>query len=149
MVIDHTNRISGTRTLNDIAMVEEINYLGAIINRDGNSSIEIQRRIVLAKTTMTKLHKVWKDKQITTKTKRKLVETLVLPIALYGAETWTLKAIDITKLDSFEMWTTHRTNVSILAPFQINVRLSTIVRQRILKFFGHVSRKKTTNWKNL
>jgi len=33
------------------------------------------------------------------KTKRKLVETLLLPLALYGTETWTLKATD-----SFKMW---------------------------------------------
>lgn len=159
MVIDRTNRINTAPTINDIEMVEEINYLGANINRDGNSSIEIKRRIALAKTAMTKLQKIWKDKQITTKTKRKLVETLVLPIALYGAETWTLKAKDIAKLDSFEMWawrrllripwTAHRTNVSILEELQINVRLSTIVRQRILKFFGHVSRRKDDNLEKL
>jgi len=82
--------------------------------------------------------------------------TLALTIALYGAETWTLNATDIAKLDSFEMWVSrrlskipwaaHRTNVSILEEFQIDVRLSTILRQR---FLGHVSRRNHDNLESL
>lgn len=33
----------------------------------------------------------------------KLVETLVFPIVLYAAETWTLKTTSKKKIDSFEL----------------------------------------------
>jgi hypothetical protein len=36
--------------------------------------------------------------------KKKLVKCYVWSIALYGAETWTLRAVDQKHLESFEMW---------------------------------------------
>jgi hypothetical protein len=36
--------------------------------------------------------------------KKKLVKCCVWSIALYGAETWTLRAVDQKHLESFEMW---------------------------------------------
>jgi hypothetical protein len=35
---------------------------------------------------------------------RKLVKCYVWSIALYGAETWTLRAVDQKHMESFEMW---------------------------------------------
>ena len=57
MVIDRTNTIIRPPTINDIE-IEKKNYLVANINRNGNSSMEIKRRIALAKTAMKKLHKI-------------------------------------------------------------------------------------------
>lgn len=65
--------------------IEEYNYLGGNINRDGNSSIEIKE--THTKTAMTKLHKIWTDKQMT-KTKHKFC----------------LALDDIAKVNGFEMW---------------------------------------------
>ena len=36
--------------------------------------------------------------------RKKLVKCYIWSIALYGAETWTLRAIDQKHLESFEMW---------------------------------------------
>ena len=36
--------------------------------------------------------------------KKKLVKTLVWPVALYGCETWTLRDAECKRLDAFEMW---------------------------------------------
>ena len=36
--------------------------------------------------------------------RKKLVKCYVWSIALYGAETWTLRAVDQKHLGSFEMW---------------------------------------------
>ena len=36
--------------------------------------------------------------------RKKLVKCYVWSIALYGAETWTLRTVDQKHLDSFEMW---------------------------------------------
>jgi hypothetical protein len=36
--------------------------------------------------------------------RKKLVKCYVWSVALYGAETWTLRAVDQKRLKSFEMW---------------------------------------------
>ena len=36
--------------------------------------------------------------------KKKLVKCYISNTALYGAETWTLRAVDQKHLESFEMW---------------------------------------------
>jgi hypothetical protein len=36
--------------------------------------------------------------------RKKLVKCYVWSIALYGAETWTLRAVNEENLESFEMW---------------------------------------------
>ena len=53
---------------------------------------------------MIGLTKIWKDKNITKGTKKRLVKAMVFPVALYGCEAWTLKAKEKKKINSFEMW---------------------------------------------
>jgi hypothetical protein len=36
--------------------------------------------------------------------KKKIVKAVIWSVALYGAETWTLKKADIKRLNSLEMW---------------------------------------------
>jgi hypothetical protein len=40
--------------------------------------------------------------------RKKLVKCYIRSIALYGAETWTLRAMDQKHLESFEMWSWRR-----------------------------------------
>jgi len=75
----------------------------------------------------------------------------VFSIFLYACETWTLRESKRRRIDALEMWcwrkmlgvswTEFRTNESILQELGIGQRLSSIVRTRILTFFGHVSRR--------
>lgn len=98
------------------------------------------------------MKKIWKSRNIAKATKIRLVQTLVFPIFLYAAETWTLRQVETKKIDALEMWcwrrmlgiswTEFRTNnVSILQELDIKQRLSALVHKRILTFFGHVSRR--------
>ena len=51
------------------------------------------------------------------KLRKKLVKYYIWSIALYGAETWTLRAVDQKHLESFEMWcwrTDHVRNEEVL-----------------------------------
>jgi len=36
--------------------------------------------------------------------RKKLIKYYIWSMALYGAETWTLRAVDLQHLESFEMW---------------------------------------------
>lgn len=90
-----------------------------------------------------------------------LVHSLVFPIALYAAETQTLKAADRNRLDAFEFWcwrrllripwTAHRTNVSVLEELKMDKaqRLSTVCLQRIMRYFGHIARRSMDNLERL
>jgi hypothetical protein len=42
--------------------------------------------------------------KIELKLRKKLVKCYIWSIALYGAETWTRRAVDQKQLESFEMW---------------------------------------------
>ena len=110
----------------------------------------MKRRITMARSNMDKLRNVWRDKNITTATKVRLVKTLIFPVFMYGAETWSIRERERQRIDAFEMWcwrrmlcipwTARRTNVSILQELNVQRRLSATVRANILKFFGHITR---------
>ncbi|CAH2242693.1 jg7590 [Pararge aegeria aegeria] len=80
------------------------------------------------------------------------MRSLVFPIFLYGAETWTVRLKDRRRIDALEMWcwrrllripwTAFRPNVLILEELKVKERLSSTVQIRILKFFGHITRNK-------
>ena len=36
--------------------------------------------------------------------KKRIIKSMVWSVALYGAETWTLRKEDIRKIEAFEMW---------------------------------------------
>lgn len=152
MIIDRqNNNRSGVKRINNIETVDTFIYLGATISNKGGSSEEIKRRSAIAKESMTKLTKVWKNHHISLNTKTRLVRSLVFSIFLYGSECWTLKKADKQKIDAFEMfcwrrmlrvsWTEKRTNQSILHQLRIKKRLSIVVAEKIAKFFGHVVRR--------
>jgi len=85
---------------------------------------------------------------ITVATKVRLLNAYVLPVLLYGAETWSLTAALEKKLDAFHQWCLRRllrlsdlrhvTNVEVLH-LTCQTQLSTTLRDRRL-FFGHIAR---------
>ncbi|PZC83042.1 hypothetical protein B5X24_HaOG208910 [Helicoverpa armigera] len=132
------------------AVVQSYIYLGSTINNTGSCEEEIRRRCAVTRSAVEKLKKIWRDRRITKNTKVRLMRCLVFPIFLYGAETWTIRQKDRSRIDALEMWcwrrllriswTEHRTNVSILKELHIKQRLSSIVQLRTLKMFGHIIR---------
>jgi len=63
-------------------------YLGSTIDSSGGSRGEILRRIGLARSCMQLLEKrIWKS-SIRLNTKLRLYQTYVVPVLLYGCETW-------------------------------------------------------------
>lgn len=151
MIIDREhNNYPETRTIGHCEVVSSFVYLGALIENTGGCDGEIRRRIQLARSAMTQLNKVWRDRNITKQTKINLVSTLVFSVFLYASESWTVREVDRRRIEAFEMWawrrmlrvswTEHRTNASVLQEVRPPKRLSSIVYTRILTFFGHISR---------
>ena len=53
---------------------------------------------------MTNLDSILKSRDITLLTKVCLVKDMVLPVAMYGCESWTVKKAERRRIDAFELW---------------------------------------------
>ena len=70
----------------------QILYLeGSKIIVDGDCSHEIKRRLLLGRKVMTKLDRILKSRDITFPTKVCLVKAMVIPVVMYGCESYTVK----------------------------------------------------------
>ena len=73
---------------------------------------------------MTNLDSILKSVDITLSTKVRLVKAMVLPVVMYGCESWAIKKAEHRRTDAFELWgwrrllrvlgTARRSNQSIL-----------------------------------
>ena len=136
-----------------LEIVSQFTYLGALFTADGDDTPEIKRRIAIAKNATTALTTVWRDRSISLKTKLRLLNALVFPIATYGSETWIVKKSDWKRLNSFELWCYRRilriswmdrlTNEEVLRRAQNPKRLLNSIIGRRLSYLGHILRSDT------
>ena len=73
--------------------VEYFKYLGSMLTEDGRCTCEIKSRIAMAKAAFNKKKNLLTSK-LDLNLRKKLVKCYVWSMALYGAETWTLRATD-------------------------------------------------------
>jgi len=83
--------------------------------------------------------------------RKKPVKCYVFSIALYGAETWTLRATDQKHLKSFEMWcwrrmekiirTDHVRNKDVLLRVKEQSNILHEIRKRKANWIGHILRR--------
>ena len=78
-------------------------FLGSKITADGDYSHEIKRRVLLGRKVMTNLDSILKSRDITLSSKACLVKAMVLPVVMYGCESWTVKKADCQRIDAFEL----------------------------------------------
>ena len=64
---------------------------GSKITADGDCSHEIKRCLLLGRKVMTNLDSMLKSRVITLPTSVHLVKAMVIPIIMYGCESWTTK----------------------------------------------------------
>ena len=70
--------------------VHEYLYLGQLVTFTRRGDKEINRRISLAWNKFWSLSFIFQDKKLKLRTKRDVMDTCVLPVLLYGAQTWSL-----------------------------------------------------------
>jgi hypothetical protein len=83
--------------------VESFKYLGSILTNDGRCTCEIKCRIAMAKAAFNKKRDLFSS-TLDLELKMELVKCYIWSIVLYGAETWTFRAVDQKHLENFEMW---------------------------------------------
>ena len=87
-----------------VETVSDFVFLVSNITADGDCNQEIKRRLFLGRNVMTNLVSIFKSRVITLPTKVHLVKAMVLPLVLYGCESWTMKKAERQKIDAFELW---------------------------------------------
>ena len=123
---------------------------GSKITADGDCSHEIKRRLLLERKVTTNLDSILKSKDITLPTKVRLVKAVVLPVVMYGCESWTVKKAEHRRIDAFELWcwrrllrvpwTPRRSNQSILK-ISPGCSLEGLILKLKLQYFGHLMRR--------
>ena len=71
--------------------VADFIFWGSKITADGDCSHEIKRCLLLGRKTMTNLDSIFKSRDVTLSTKIHLVKAMILPVVMYGCESWTVK----------------------------------------------------------
>ena len=71
--------------------VTDFIFSGSKITADSDCSHEIKRHLFLGIKIMTNIDRIFKSREITLPTKVRLVTIMVLPVVMYGCESWTIK----------------------------------------------------------
>ena len=69
--------------------------LGSKITADGDCSHELKRYLLIGRKVMTNLDSIFKSKDISLKTKVRLVKAMIFPVVMYGCESWTIKKAEL------------------------------------------------------
>ena len=83
--------------------VEEFKYLGMLVEGKGGMDGEIKNRVMEGMKVMGGLREVWKKGRISKEIKVRMFESMCLPSAMYGCETWVMNAQIRKRLEVFEM----------------------------------------------
>ena len=97
---------------------------------------------------MTNLDSILKSRDITLPTKVRLVKAMVVPVVMYGCESWTIKKAEHRRTDAFELWcwrtllrvpwTARRSNQSILKEISPECSLEGLMLKLKLQYFGYL-----------
>ena len=120
---------------------------GSKITADGYYSHEIKKCLFLERKVITNLDSILKSRDITLPTKVHPVKAMVLPVVVYGYESWTIKKAESRRIDAFELWcwrrflrvpwTARRSNHSILE-ISLGCSLEGLMLKLKLQYFGHL-----------
>ena len=106
------------------------------------------RQLLLWRKSMTNLDSILKSRAIILPTKVCLVKAMVIPVVMYGLESWTIKKTDHQRIDAVELWfwrrllrvpwTARRSNQSILKEISPEYSVEGLVLKLKLQYFGYL-----------
>ena len=88
-------------TSGDIEEVRSFTYLGSLVDETGGAQQDIKTRTAKARTAFSLLNKVWRSREIATKTKLRIFNSNVKSVLMYGAETWRTTKVTDRQIQSF------------------------------------------------
>ena len=79
-------------------------FLGSKITADGDCSHESKRRLLLGRKAVTNLDSVLESRHVTLLTNEYRLKAMVLPVVVYGHESWTTKKAEHQRTDASKLW---------------------------------------------
>ena len=96
---------------------------------------------------------------MTLPTKVHLIKVMVLPVVMYGCESWTIKKAEDQRIDAFELWcwrrllrvpwTAKTSNQSILKEISPGCSSEALILKLKLQYFGHLMQRANSLEKTL
>lgn len=133
-----------------IEQVSSFKYLGSIITEDMRCHKEVKTRIAIAKEAFNKKRRLLCG-SMDRKLRKRMAKCFIWSVALYGAETWTLRKEDERRLEAFEMWTWRRMegikwedkvrNEEVLCRVGEEREILKVIRKRKRNWLGHWMRR--------
>jgi hypothetical protein len=121
-----------------------------MLTDDGRCNVEIKCRIAMAKTAFNKKRALCTG-TLVWELREKLVKCYIWSVALCGAETGTVGAVDQKQLESFEMWcwrrmekiiwTDHVRNEEVLLRVKDQRNILHEISKRKTYWIGHILRR--------
>ena len=130
--------------------VEQFTYLGSTVTSDAKMDKEIVTRIGKASSAFGGLHsRLWKEHDVSRRTKIDVYKAVVITTLLYSAESWTPYRKHIAQLDAFHMrclrqicqisWDDKIKNSTILSQCNISGIEAFLIKAQ-LRWSGHLIR---------
>jgi hypothetical protein len=121
-----------------------------MLTNDGKYAFDIKCRIAMAKAAFNKKRTLFTS-TVDLELRTKLVKCYIWSIALYGAETWTLRAVDQKHVENYEMWcwrrmgkiswTDHVRNEDVLLRVKEQRNILHEISKRKANWIGHILRR--------
>lgn len=139
----------------EIECVSDFKYLGSILEAKGSIVKEVGERIAKASRAFGALREpVFRDSNLSYRTKRLVYRAVILGVLVYGSETWTTKHDTKRKLEVFhnrclrgimgitsrQQRMEHISSVQIAKQFGMEESLEDLIVARRLRWLGHVAR---------
>ena len=149
-----------------VETVDQFVYLGSLLTADNCHTSDIKRHLALTISSFKRLTNIWKCRNLSNQLKVQLFNSLIVPIAIYGCETWTLKIENERNLLAFEMrclrriagitYTEHVTNEEVRRRLKSPDTILNKIKRQQLRWLGHIKRmdhdrlpKISHRWKEL
>ena len=131
-----------------VEAVTDFLFLGSKITAYGDCNHGIKRCLLHGRKAATNLDSILKSRDITFLTKVCILKAMVLPVVMYGCETWTTKKAEHQRIDAFELWCwsrllrvpwkARRSNQSILKEISPKYSLEGVMLKLKLQYFGQL-----------
>ena len=87
----------------DVNVISAFDYLGSTVTMSGSCELDISKRIGKAANVMKSLHtQLWTQRTVSRTTKLRIYKAAILPVLLYGSETWTWTSTLARRLNAFD-----------------------------------------------
>ena len=101
---EEENEVTITLRGNPLEAVESFSYLGSEVGENAKVGSDVGTRLEKASRVYQKWRKeVFRSRSVSKRTKLHVFRVMVMPVLLYGAETWAVTQQELRKLHAFQM----------------------------------------------